>query len=480
MIDDFIDRKRGRKKIEYELPELEEMLKETLGVIVYQEQVMQIANRLAGYSLGEADLLRRAMGKKNADEMAAQRERFVNGAVERGFPQKKIVKIFDLMEQFAGYGFNKSHSAAYALLAYQTAYLKTHYPVEFMAALLTSVTGNTDDVVKYINECREMGIAVEPPDINVSDANFTPHGERHPLWPGGGQERRPQRHRVRSSRRARSWAAFRLDLRVLREGRSAPAEQARAGVVDQERRHGSLWPARAAHGRAGQSHGTRAEDAARRGDGPAWPLWRVSGRRSSHAHRREACPNVPEWDEHQRLANEKEILGFFITGHPLEKYQDKLQDFSALSVGRNLRHEAGNRQGRRDQRAGMVTNVRVLKSRKGDLYAQAVLEDMTGTVDSWCFPRPTSGLQRNPEAGNSGAGARQRARGRGRKSQDDDQRDHVRWKRRKPKLPRSLRIRVPLETATEATVDALHAICASAKARPRCCSTWSARATSWW
>src|SRR3989449_1002616 len=176
MIDDFIERKHGRRKIEYELPELQEILQETLGVIVYQEQVMQIANRLAGYSLGEADLLRRAMGKKIAEEMAAQRERFVTGAVKNGYPPKKIEKIFDLMAQFAGYGFNKSHSAAYALLAYHTAYLKTHYPVEFMAALLTSVTGSTDDVVKYINECREMGIAVEPPDINVSDANFTPHG----------------------------------------------------------------------------------------------------------------------------------------------------------------------------------------------------------------------------------------------------------------------------------------------------------------
>src|SRR5438094_455831 len=177
MIDDFIDRKWGRKKVDYELPELEQLLKETLGVIVYQEQVMQIANTLAGYSLGEADLLRRAMGKKDAEEMAKQRERFVSGAKDRGFNEKKVVKIFDLMEQFAGYGFNKSHSAAYALLAYQTAYLKTHYPVEFMAALLTSVTGSTDDVVKYINECREMGIDVEPPDINVSDANFTPHGQ---------------------------------------------------------------------------------------------------------------------------------------------------------------------------------------------------------------------------------------------------------------------------------------------------------------
>ncbi|HEY0564469.1 MAG TPA: DNA polymerase III subunit alpha, partial [Terriglobales bacterium] len=141
MIDDFIERKWGRRKVEYELPDLEKVLKETLGVIVYQEQVMQIANYLAGYSLGEADLLRRAMGKKDPAEMAKQRERFVKGALEKKLPQKKVEKIFDLMEQFAGYGFNKSHSAAYALLAYQTAYLKTHYPVEFMAALLTSQAG---------------------------------------------------------------------------------------------------------------------------------------------------------------------------------------------------------------------------------------------------------------------------------------------------------------------------------------------------
>src|SRR5947208_3059591 len=177
MIDDFIERKWGRRKVEYELPELEPIAKETLGVIVYQEQVMQIANVLAGFSLGEADLLRRAMGKKNPEEMAKQRERFVQGSVERGFPEKKVGHLFDLMEQFAGYGFNKSHSAAYALLAYHTAYLKTHFPVEFMAALLTSQTGNTDNVVKYINECREMGIPVEAPDINVSDAYFTPHDQ---------------------------------------------------------------------------------------------------------------------------------------------------------------------------------------------------------------------------------------------------------------------------------------------------------------
>src|SRR6201987_1701438 len=176
MIDDFIERKWGRKAVTYELPELETILRETLGVIVYQEQVMQIANLLAGYSLGEADLLRRAMGKKNPEEMAKQRDRFVSGAIEKGYPKDKVVRIFDLMEQFAGYGFNKSHSAAYAILAYHTAYLKTHYPVEFMAALLTSEISKPENVVKYIKECREMNIPVEQPDVLFSDADFTPHG----------------------------------------------------------------------------------------------------------------------------------------------------------------------------------------------------------------------------------------------------------------------------------------------------------------
>ena len=155
-------------------PELEEILSETYGVIVYQEQVMQVANRIAGYPSGEADLLRRAMGKKKKEEMDKQRERFVQGAKEHGFNTKKAEKLFELMAKFAGYGFNKSHSAAYAYLAYVTAYLKAHYPLEFMSALLTSETGNTAKVVKYINECRDMGIRVLPPDVNKIDKDFTP------------------------------------------------------------------------------------------------------------------------------------------------------------------------------------------------------------------------------------------------------------------------------------------------------------------
>ena len=177
MIDDFIERKLGRRKVEYLLPELEGILKETLGVIVYQEQVMQISNVLASYSLGEADLLRRSMGKKSKEGMAVQRDRFMSGVAALGHPKSAANEIFDQMEKFAGYGFNKSHSAAYALLAYQTAYLKTHYPMEFMAALLTSETSKPENVVKYIAECKEMGIRVEPPDVQVSGAQFTPHGD---------------------------------------------------------------------------------------------------------------------------------------------------------------------------------------------------------------------------------------------------------------------------------------------------------------
>src|SRR5712664_1592631 len=172
-----IERIHGRKAIVYDLPDLKPILEETYGVILYQEQVMQISNVVAGYSLGEADILRRAMGKKKAEEMAAQRDRFIKGALAKGFAQKKVEKIFDLMEQFAGYGFNKSHSAAYAYLAYVTAYLKAHYPLDFMSAMLTSEMGNIAKVVKYLSECREMGIPVLPPDVNSSDWSFTPDGE---------------------------------------------------------------------------------------------------------------------------------------------------------------------------------------------------------------------------------------------------------------------------------------------------------------
>ena len=173
MVDDFISRKQKKTAMQYDVPELKVILENTYGVIVYQEQVMEIAKVLAGFTPGEADILRKAMGKKLGDEMLIQRNKFLEGSKKKNIPVKKAEKIFDLMAKFALYGFNKSHSAAYALIAYQTAYLKAHYAVEFMAALMTSGTGDTDEVVKYINDCRDMGITVLPPHINESSKHFT-------------------------------------------------------------------------------------------------------------------------------------------------------------------------------------------------------------------------------------------------------------------------------------------------------------------
>jgi DNA polymerase-3 subunit alpha len=458
MIDDFIDRKWGRKKIEYELPELATMLKETLGVIVYQEQVMQIANRLAGYSLGEADLLRRAMGKKNAEEMAKQRQRFVKGALDRGFPQKKVEKIFDLMEQFAGYGFNKSHSAAYALLAYHTAYLKTHYAVEFMAALLTSVSGSTDDVVKYINECREMGIAVEPPDVNVSDAYFTPHAEA--IRFGLAAVKNVGHNAIESIVAARKEiGSFRsifqfceeVDLRLL--NKRVIESLVKSGAMDAMGRRSQLM----AVIDAAMEHAQKSQRDAAMGQHGLFGVFEEE----KDAGAEKPLPNIPDWDEHQRLSAEKEILGFFITGHPLEKYKDKLLDFSALStddLGR-LKSSTG-----RDEVlvGGILKAVRVSKSKKGDLYAQGRLEDMNGSVDILCFSESFKRLSEKlkldvPVLVKGSVRAEEGSNAKLMIS------DITPLEQAEPKLARSLRIKVPLETASTGTVDALHSLCAERK-----------------
>ena len=462
MIEDFIERKWGRKKIEYELPELEPLLKETFGVIVYQEQVMQIANRLAGYSLGEADLLRRAMGKKDPDAMAKQRERFVRGAIERGFPQKKIEKLFDLMEQFAGYGFNKSHSAAYALLAYQTAYLKTRYAVEFMAALLTSVSGSTDDVVKYINECREMGIPVEPPDVNVSDAYFTPHGEA--IRFGLAAVKNVGHNAIESIVVARKEVgkfssifqfAEKVDLHLL--NKRVIESLIKSGAMDPLGRRAQLM----AVVDSAMEHAAKTQKDASLGQHGLFGVFQQDEDRQVE----KPLPAVPDWDEHQRLANEKEILGFFITGHPLEKYRDKLLDFNALTTIEvaDLKSSTG-----RDEIliGGVLKGVRVAKSKKGDLYAQGQLEDMNGSVDILCFadnykrlgeklklavPVLVKGGVRVEEGSNAKLMIG----------------DITPLEEAKPKLPQRLRIKVPLETVSPAIIDQLHAVCQERKGEAR-------------
>jgi DNA polymerase-3 subunit alpha len=456
MIDDFIERKWGRRKVEYELPELENILKETLGVIVYQEQVMQIANTLAGFSLGDADLLRRAMGKKDEKIMAEQRERFVKGAVERKFPQKKVEKIFDLMAEFAGYGFNKSHSAAYALLAYHTAYLKTHYPVEFMAALLTSQAGNTDNVVKYINECREMGIPVEPPNVNVSDAFFTPHGNA--IRFGLAAVKNVGRNAIESIVSARkelgrfsSIFEFceKIDLRML--NRRVLESLIKAGAMDDFGYRAQLM---AVLDKA-MEQAQKSQRDAEMGQHGLFGVFQEEDHKNGNLQK---LPTVPEWEEHQRLSSEKEVLGFFITGHPLEKYKEKLENFPKYQNASSISQmETGTG---RDEivTGGVISGLRVMKSRKGDLYANAVMEDMTGTIEAIVFPEAYKRLQAilkqeipmlvkcsvrvdegsNPKIAISQLTPLEEAR---------------------PALPRSIRITVPLTLASEATVDELHALC---------------------
>jgi DNA polymerase-3 subunit alpha len=378
MIDDFIDGKHGRKQVTYDFPELKEVLEETYGVIVYQEQVMQISNRLAGYSLGDADILRRAMGKKKAEEMAAQRERFLQGAKQKGLPQKKVEKVFDLMEKFAGYGFPKAHSAAYAYLAYVTAYLKAHYPLEFLSALLTSEMGSTDKVVKYINECREMGIAVLPPDVSSSGTDFTPDGQ-----------------------------AIRMGLCAVRNIGAAAAdsiiEARRTGGrfqslydlcerVDLTTVNRRILENLIKCGAMSSLQGNRAqltamlENAMESGQ-RAWKD-RQSGQTGlfgmvadQPAHQEHPLPLLPDWTPQQKLSSEKEVIGIYVTGHPLDAYADKVAELSTHAT----ETLEGLERGAEVAICGILTGIQRKRNREGKLWAAMRLEDRTGSVEAMVF-----------------------------------------------------------------------------------------------
>ncbi len=380
MVDDFIDRKHGRKRVIYDFPELKEILEETYGVIVYQEQVMQISNRLAGYSLGDADLLRRAMGKKKLEEMTKQRDRFIKGALEKGFAQKKIEKVFDLMEQFAGYGFNKSHSAAYAYLAFVTAYLKAHYPLEFMSALLTSETGNTAKVVKYINECREMGISVLPPDVNSSHRNFTPAYNEGKLAIRFGMSaiRNMGEGAADCIIRART-TPFRtiydfcenIDMgavnkrvieSLIKAGAMDTLEGNRAqlfAIVDSAIETGlRTWKDRASgqSGLFGEMFGA---------DAPAdHPL-----------------PNLPDWTSQQKLSGEKEMLGIYVSGHPLDEFNDKISELAT----HDTETLEGLDRGVEVALCGILTGIARRRNKDGKLWAAMQLEDRKGALEAMAF-----------------------------------------------------------------------------------------------
>jgi DNA polymerase-3 subunit alpha len=386
MIDDFINRKHGKTKVTYELPQLKDILEETYGVILYQEQVMQIANLLASFSLGEADLLRRAMGKKKKEEMAAQRAKFLAGCEKNKIAEKKAVRIFDLMEEFAGYGFNKSHSCAYALLAYQTAYLKTHYPVEFMAALLTSETGNAEKQVKYINEARGMGISILPPDVNESDLYFTPVGDSirfgfAAIKNVGENTAKAIRESRLSQGEFKSLYEFceRIESRFL--NKRVFESLIKSGAMD------SLGPREAMLASVDEAinaiqRAARAKESGQHGlffGGAAATEPKV------HCELRDAAP----WSEEERLASEYAMLGFYVSGHPLEKYASRLKDLGALS----LDEIEGQRNGKEITVAALIVGSRPMRSKKGARWAIFTIQDMTGVQELLAFPESFARLE---------------------------------------------------------------------------------------
>ena len=379
MVDDFIQRKHGRRAITYDFPELEPILKDTYGVIVYQEQVMQIAQVVAGYTLGRADLLRRSMGKKKPEEMAKEKEPFLTGAKAKGFDQKKVEAIFDLMAKFAEYGFNKSHSAAYAMIAYQTAWLKAHYPVEFMAALLTEDMENTDKVIKNINEIRNMGIAILPPDINASQRDFTVHATdiRFGLGAvkGVGDAALEAVTEARREGPFRSLHDFceRVDLR--RVNRRVIEALIKCGAFD------SLGGRRA----VAMAVLDEAVDA-----GQKLQRERELGQESLFGAEQIVTPRGSaaltgegeEWPENVLLANEKEALGFYITGHPLARHSSAIKRFATCDAA-GLAERADKEE---VSLCGIVAGIKELTTKKGERMAFVTLEDLSGFIELVIFP----------------------------------------------------------------------------------------------
>ena len=388
VIDDFIARKHGKVKITYELPQLEPVLHDTYGVIAYQEQVMRLACDLAGFTMGEADVLRKAMGKKDAAVMETQRERFVEGAVERGIPKRKASKIFDLMEYFAGYGFNKSHSTTYALLAYQTAYLKTNYPWHFMAALLTIERQNTDKLSMYIGECREMHVPILPPDVNTSGLRFTvtQEGVRFGLAAikNVGETAIASILGVRKLHgpvRSLSRLCEEVDLRLV--NKRVLESLVKAGALD------SLFDAApelaVTEGRArlmaavdgAVERGSRRQRNRDRGQSELFGE-SDAGAADGQAVR---LPKATPLTEAQQLGFEKEALGLYLSGHPIDRFADQLHRAGVKRIEELVSGAAS------ILVAGIISGHRPLKTRKGDPMAVITLEDRGGNLEAVVFPK---------------------------------------------------------------------------------------------
>jgi DNA polymerase-3 subunit alpha len=391
MIDEFLARKHGKKRVAYDLPELEEILSETWGVIVFQEQVMKIANRIAGFTLGEADILRSAMGKKKVDVMAAQREKFLTGCAARKVPPKKAEKLFDLMEEFARYGFPKAHACAYALLAYQTAYLKVHFPVEFMAAMLSSEAGNTEKVVKYINEARGLGIRVLPPCVQESGLYFTPIGDD--IRFGLAAIKNVGENTAKAICDAREGGVRFESLFTFCEAIEPRCLNKR--VLESLVRAGALDCLGASRGRLfaaidqAIARGQKSVQAKAVGQGGLF-LSSVS----SMPHARESwnensLPETDEWTEEQLLAGEYGTLGFYISGHPMDRYTGRLNDLNAIE----LSTMEARRNGEEVVVAGIIVQSRPMRSRRGARWVILTLQDRTGVIEALVFPEAYQKLE---------------------------------------------------------------------------------------
>ncbi len=375
MVDRYVERKHGREQIVYLHPQMKDILADTYGVILYQEQIMQVARALSGYSLGEADLLRRAMGKKDPEEMAKQRGRFVEGAVERGIERKLADEIFQQMETFARYGFNRSHTAAYALVSFQTAYLKAHYGVEFMAALMTHDMEDSDKTFKNFNECRKQGIKVLPPDINASSSGFTVRGSK--VLFGLEAVKGTGSKAVEAILRAREAGSFAdIDDLVARVDISSINRRVLENLV----KSGGVDFSKASR----RSMFERIDDllkvfsAQRNVDPNQISLFGASDTRPTVPKRPVA---VPEWPVNQKLAFEREALGFYISGHPLEKFKGDLKRLGALSTA-----DVKSQRIKEVRVGGVITAMKLKNTKKGDRYATFALEDWLGTIDSIVWP----------------------------------------------------------------------------------------------
>ncbi len=390
MVDDFINRKHGRAEVDYFHPDLEQVLTPTYGVILYQEQVMQIAQVLANYTLGGADMLRRAMGKKKAEVMAEQRELFMNGAVARGVDADLATRIFDLMEKFAGYGFNKSHSAAYALLSYQTAWLKTHYPAEFMAAVLSADMDNTDKVVGLIEDCHQQGLKVLPPDINRSIYQFSVPDEKSVLYGLGALKGVGEAALDGIISERDSNGEFidlydfcrRSDTRKV--NRRVMEALIKSGAMD------SLAPNRASLIASLSNAVQLAEQNQKNASVGQDDMFASSDEPDTHANVH--IVEVDDWDDEIRLANEKETLGLYLTGHPISRYENELRRFTECRFSKVPalvpEGEKGGGYGgyrKRDKKqyclAGLLIGMRVRRTKTGSKIVTGVLDDRTARVE---------------------------------------------------------------------------------------------------